>query len=159
MSDLLERIGNTTGSMLNRSKVVYRVVRNESAQVAGQEQNIMNIKPIRTRADYRAALQQIESVMNARANSPEGETLDLLTTLVEAYERKNFPLEHPDPIDAIKFAMEQQGLAAKDLTPMIGRLNRVYEVLSRKRPLTLPMIWKLHRELGIPAESLIRQTR
>ena len=119
---------------------------------------MMNIRPIRTRADYRAALRQIEKVMNAKAHSPAGETLDVLTTLIEAYERKHFALEHPDPIDAIKFAMDQRGLAAKDLTPMIGRLNRVYEVLSRKRPLTLPMIWKLHRELGIPAESLIKQT-
>ncbi len=119
----------------------------------------MNIKPIRTKADYRAALREIEKVMTATAGSPEGERLDVLATLVEAYERKHFPLDLPDPVDAIKFAMEQQGLAAKDLEPMIGRRNRVYEVLGRKRPLTLGMIWKLHRELGIPAESLIKQPR
>ncbi len=117
----------------------------------------MNIKPIRTKTDYRAALREIEKVMTATAGSPEGERLDVLATLVEAYERKHFPLDLPDPVDAIKFAMEQKGLAAKDLEPMIGRRNRVYEVLGRKRPLTLGMIWKLHRKLGIPAESLIKQ--
>ena len=80
-----------------------------------------------------------------------------LVTLVEAYERRHFPLEHPDPVEAIKFQMDQMGLTPKDLEPMIGRLNRVYEILNYKRPLTLKMIWKLHRGLGIPAESLIRQ--
>ena len=82
--------------------------------------------------------------------------MDVLVTLVEAYERKHFPLELPDPIEAIKFAMDQQGLSVKDLDPMLGRSNRVYEVLNRKRPLTLKMIWRLHKELGIPAECLIR---
>jgi len=117
----------------------------------------MKIKPIRTKTDYRAALKQIESLMDARANSPEGERLDVLVTLVEAYERKHFPLDLPDPVEAIKFAMEQRGLTVKDLEPMIGRSNRVYEVLSRKRPLTLKMIWRLHTGLGIPADCLIRQ--
>ena len=117
----------------------------------------MKIKPIRTKNDYRAALKQIESLMHARANSPEGELLDVLATLVEAYERKHFPLDLPDPVEAIKFAMEQRGLTVKDLEPMIGRSNRVYEVLSRKRPLTLKMIWRLHTGLGIPADCLIQQ--
>ena len=116
----------------------------------------MKIKPIRTKADYKAALKVTESLMGARRNSPEGERLDVLVTLVEAYERKHFPLELPDPIEAIKFAMDQQGLSVKDLDPMLGRSNRVYEVLNRKRPLTLKMIWRLHKELGIPAECLIR---
>ena len=116
----------------------------------------MEIKPIRTKADYEAALKEIESLMGARRNSPEGERLDVLVTLVEAYERKHFPLELPDPIEAIKFAMDQQGLSVKDLDPMLGRSNRVYEVLNRKRPLTLKMIWRLHKELGIPAVCLIR---
>ena len=116
----------------------------------------MDIKPIRTKADYRAALKQIEALMNAKADTPEGERLDVLVTLVEAYEAKHYPMELPDPVEAIKFRMEQMGLAAKDLVPMIGQLNRVYEVLNRKRPLTLKMIWRLHRELGIPAESLIK---
>ena len=117
----------------------------------------MEIKPIRTEEDYRATLQEIESLMTAEAGTREGERLDVLVTLVEAYERKNFPLDLPDPVEAIKFAMDQRGLTVKDLEPMIGRSNRVYEVLSHKRPLTLKMIWKLHKGLGIPAESLIKQ--
>jgi len=117
----------------------------------------MDIKPIRTKADYRAALKEIESLMNAQADTPEGERLDVLATLVEAYERKHFPMDLPDPVEAIRFRMEQAGLSPKDLVPMIGQLNRVYEVLGRKRPLTLKMVWRLHRGLGIPAESLIKQ--
>ena len=117
----------------------------------------MDIKPIKTEEDYRATLQEIESLMTATPGSPAGERLDVLVTLVEAYERRHFPLDLPDPVEAIKFAMDQRGLTAKDLEPMIGRSNRVYEVLSHKRPLTLRMIWKLHRELGIPAECLIKQ--
>jgi HTH-type transcriptional regulator/antitoxin HigA len=81
---------------------------------------------------------------------------EVLLTLVESYENKHFPIDLPDPVEAIKFRMEQSGLTPKDLVPMIGRLNRVYEVLNRKRSLTLAMIWKLHNGLGIPAESLIR---
>lgn len=117
----------------------------------------MDIKPIRTKADYRGALKEVESLMNAEADTPEGERLDVLATLVEAYERKHFPMDLPDPVEAIRFRMEQSGLSPKDLVPMIGQLNRVYEVLSRRRPLTLKMVWRLHRELGIPAESLIKQ--
>ena len=117
----------------------------------------MNIKPIKTKADYRAALKDVEALMGAKANTAEGERLDVLVTLIEAYERKHFPLELPDPVEAIKFQMDQKGLTPKDLEPMIGRLNRVYEILNHKRPLTLKMIWKLHRGLDIPEESLIRQ--
>lgn len=117
----------------------------------------MNIKPIKTKADYRAALKDLEALMGAKANTSAGERLDVLVTLIEAYERKHFPLELPDPVEAIKFQMDQKGLTPKDLEPMIGRLNRVYEILNHKRPLTLKMIWKLHRGLDIPAESLIRQ--
>ena len=117
----------------------------------------MEIKPIRTKADYRAALKEIESLMAAERDTPEGERLDVLVTLVEAYEGKHYPLDLPDPVEAIKFWMEQKGMTPKDLVPMIGRINRVYEVLSRRRPLTLAMIQRLHRELGIPAESLIKQ--
>ena len=116
----------------------------------------MNIKPIKTKADYRAALKDIEGLMAARANTPEGERLDVLVTLVEAYERKHYPMELPDPIEAIKFRMESLGLKPKDLQPMIGGLNRVYEVLAYTRPLTLPMIRRLHEGLGIPAECLIK---
>jgi len=117
----------------------------------------MNIRPIRSARDHRAALKVIESLMGARRNTPDGERLDVLVTLVEAFERQKFPLDLPDPVEAIRFRMDQNGLTAKDLQPMIGRLNRVYEILNRKRPLTLDMIWKLHRGLGIPADSLIKQ--
>ena len=116
----------------------------------------MNIKPIKTKADHRAALREIETLMMAKLNTPEGERLDVLVTLVEAYERKHYAIELPDPVEAIKFAMEQRGLSVKDLVPMIGGTNRIYEVLNRKRPLSLKMIWRLHKNLGIPAESLIR---
>jgi HTH-type transcriptional regulator/antitoxin HigA len=117
----------------------------------------MEIKPVKTKADYKAALKEIESLMAEEGDTPEGERLDVLVTLVEAYEDKHFPMDLPDPIEAIKFTMEQKGLTAKDLVPMIGRLNRVYEVLSRRRPLTIAMIQRLHSDLGIPAESLIKQ--
>jgi len=83
----------------------------------------------------------------------------VLVTLVEAYERKYYPLDLPDPVEAIKFEMEQKGLTVKDLEPMIGKSNRVYEILNRKRSLTLKMIWKLHQGLGIPAELLIKPTQ
>lgn len=117
----------------------------------------MEIKPIKTDADYRTALKEGESLMSAEPNTPEGEKLDILVTLIEAYERTYFPLDLLDPVAAIKFEMEQKGLTVKDLEPMIGKSNRVYEVLNRKRSLTLKMIRKLHQELGIPAESLINQ--
>jgi HTH-type transcriptional regulator / antitoxin HigA len=119
----------------------------------------MEIRPIKNDADYRATLKDIESIMMAEANTPEGDRLDILVTLVEAYESKHFPMDLPDPVEAIKFRMEQQGLTPKDLTPMIGRLNRVYEVLNHKRPLTLAMIRRLNQELGIPAETLITPPR
>ena len=117
----------------------------------------MEIKPIKTKADYRAALKEIEALMAAELDTPDGERLDVLVTLVEAYENKHYRFDLPDPVEAIKFRMEQKGMTPKDLVPMIGRINRVYEVLSRKRPLTLAMIQRLHNELGIPAESLIKQ--
>lgn len=119
----------------------------------------MDIKPIKTNADYRAALQEIEILMTAAPDTPEGEKLDVLVTLVEAYEAKHFPLDLPDPVEAIKFEMEQRGLTVKDLEPMIGKSNRVYEILNHKRSLTLKMVWKLNQELGIPAESLIKPRR
>lgn len=117
----------------------------------------MNIKPIKTDADYRVALKEIEALMMAKPNTPKGEKLDVLVTLVEAYEQKHYPLDLPDPVEAIKFEMEQKGLTVKDLEPMIGKSNRVYEILNHKRSLTLKMIWRLNQELGIPAESLIKQ--
>jgi HTH-type transcriptional regulator / antitoxin HigA len=118
----------------------------------------MDIRPIRTAADHTAALQEIAALMasDPELGTPEGDKLDVLATLVEAYEDAHFKIEAADPVEAIKFRMDQQGLTVHDLVPMIGRLNRVYEVLARRRPLTMPMVWRLHRELGIPAESLIR---
>ena len=116
----------------------------------------MQIRPLKTDADYRAALREVELLMAAREDTKEGDRLDVLVTLVEAYERKHFPMDAPDPIAAIEFAMEKDGLTPKDLTPMIGALNRVYEVLRRRRPLSLRMIRALHEKLGIPAESLLK---
>ena len=116
----------------------------------------MDIKPVKTDIDYQAALQQIECLMMAEPNTPEGEKLDILVTLVEAYEARCFPMELPDSVEAIKFEMERKGLTVKDLEPMIGKSNRVYEILNYKRSLTLKMIRNLHEGLGIPAESLIK---
>lgn len=118
----------------------------------------MEIRPIRTEDDYQLARREVSAFFDNEPapGSPEGDRFEVLLTLVEAYENKHFPVDLPDPVEAIKFRMEQAGLAPKDLMPMIGGLNRVYEILNRKRPLTLKMIWKLHKMLGIPAESLIR---
>ena len=116
----------------------------------------MDIAPIRTKRDYRRALEAIEALMDATRGTPEGDRLDVLVTLVEAWEAKHYPMDLPDPVAAIQYHMEQQGLAPKDLVPYIGNRNRVYEVLNRKRPLTLKMVWRLHSGLGIPAESLIK---
>ena len=116
----------------------------------------MDIKPIKTDADYRAALIAIENLMAAELDTPQGEKLDVMVTLIEAYEAKHFPMGLPDPVEAIKFEMERKGLTVKDLEPMIGKPNRVYEILNRKRSLTLKMIWSLHEGLGIPPESLIK---
>jgi len=117
----------------------------------------MEIKPVKTEDDYRAALNEIEKLMSAQPGTPQGDLFDILVTLVEAYEKTHYPLDFPDPVEAIKYVMEQKGLTVKDLEPMIGRSNRVYEILSHKRPLTLKMIWRLHKGLGIPAECLIKQ--
>ena len=119
----------------------------------------MEIKPIRDEQAYREALREIAVLMETdpALGTPEGDRLDVLSTLVEAFEARTFPMDLPDPVEAILFRMEQQGLKPKDLEPMIGKRNRVYEVLNRKRPLTLAMIWRLHTSLGIPAESLIRE--
>lgn len=119
----------------------------------------MDIKPIKTDTDCRAALTEIDSRMMAATGTPEGERLDMMVTLIEAYEAKYFPMDLPDPVEAIKFEMERKGLTVKDLEPMIGRSNRVYEVLNYRRSLTLKMIWRLHEGLGIPAESLIKPSR
>jgi len=115
----------------------------------------MNIKPVRTKRDYGDALKSAEASMNAKTGTADGDALDMLVTLIQAYEAKHFPMLPPDPVEAIKFVMEQRGLTVHDLTPVFGRANRAYEVLSRKRPLSLAMIRKLHSDFGIPAEVLI----
>ena len=115
----------------------------------------MDIAPIKSQRDYRRVLKEIEGLMSARRNTPEGDRLDVLVTLVEAWERKYYPLDLPDPVEAIKYHMEQNGLQPRDLIPFIGSRNRVHEVLNRRRDLTLNMIRRLHEGLGIPAESLI----
>jgi HTH-type transcriptional regulator/antitoxin HigA len=119
----------------------------------------MDIAPIRTRRDYRNALKRIESLMRAKRSTPEGDRLDVLVTLVEAWERQHYPLGFPDPIEAIKYHMDQNGLQPRDLIPFIGSRNRVHEVLNRRRSLTLKMIQRLHSGLSIPAESLIKAGR
>lgn len=119
----------------------------------------MDIKPIHTQAEYEEALRQVSAFFDNQPEpgTPEGDRFELLAMVIEVYEAKHYPIAPPDPIEAIKFRMEQAGLTAKDLVPMIGRVNRVYEVLARHRPLTLPMIRRLHTGLGIPAESLIAE--
>ena len=119
----------------------------------------MDIRPIHTEADYKATLKEIAALMDSdpELGTPEGDRLDILATLVQAYEAKHTPITAPDPVEAIKFRMDQSGLSVKDLEPIIGRSNRVYEVLNRKRPLTLAMIRRLHRSLSIPAEVLIAE--
>ena len=119
----------------------------------------MDIKPIKSERQYRRALKEIEGLMAARRNTPDGDRLDVLVTLVEAWEAKHYPLDLPDPVEAIKYHMESRGLAPRDLIPFIGSRNRVHDVLTRKRPLTLTMIRRLHEGLGIPAESLIKPGR
>jgi HTH-type transcriptional regulator/antitoxin HigA len=118
----------------------------------------MDIRPIHTESDYRAALREVAPFFEnePEPGSPEGDRFEVMLTLIEAYESKHFPVDLPDPVEAIKFRMDQAGLTPKDLQPMIGKPNRVYEILNRKRPLSLAMIWKLHKGLGIPAESLIQ---
>jgi HTH-type transcriptional regulator/antitoxin HigA len=119
----------------------------------------IEIKPIRTLADYEAALEAVGQLWGAGANSPEGDQLDLLATLIDAYEAQNYPMDPPDPIEAIKFRMEQQGLTRKDLEDVIGTRTRISEVLNRKRDLSIGMIRRLHDRLGIPADILIRPSR
>src|SRR6202171_2615391 len=116
----------------------------------------MNIRPIKTQHDYRNALKEIEGLMMAKRNTPEGDRLDVLVTLVEAWERKHYPLDLPDPVEAIRYHMDQNGLQPRDLIPFIGSRNRVHEVLNRRRDLTLGMIRRLHEGLGIPASRSLR---
>jgi HTH-type transcriptional regulator/antitoxin HigA len=114
------------------------------------------VRPIRTAADHRAALSEIATLMQAGAGTPEGDRLDVLATLVEAWEARHVPIDAPDPIAAILFMMEQKGLERRDLEPAIGSRARVAEILNRKRALTLPMIRALSRLLDLPADVLVQ---
>jgi HTH-type transcriptional regulator/antitoxin HigA len=117
------------------------------------------LKPIRTKADYKKALADVERLWGAKSGTSEGDRLDVLATLIDLYETEHYPMDPPDPVEAIKFRMEQQGLSRKDLEPLIGTRTRVAEVLNRKRSLSIGMIRRLHDQLGIPAEVLIRPSR
>jgi HTH-type transcriptional regulator/antitoxin HigA len=117
------------------------------------------LKPIRSEADYEAALAEAERLWGAKSGTPDGDRLDVLATLIDRYEAEHYPMDPPDPIEAIQFRMEQQGLTRKDLEPIIGTRTRVAEVLNRKRGLSIDMIRRLHERLGISADVLIRPTR
>lgn len=117
------------------------------------------IKPIRSKRDYEKALAKVGRLWGAKRGTPEGDRLDVLATLIDAYEAEHYPMDPPDPIAAIKFRMEQQGLTRKDLEPLIGTRTRAAEVLNRKRNLSIAMIRRLHDRLGISAEVLIRPSR
>ena len=116
----------------------------------------MEIKPIKNEVDYQEALEEIELLFDAAPDTPEGDRLEVLTTLVEVYEEKHYSIPMPDPVEAILYHMESRGLTRRDLEPYIGSRARVSEVLNRKRPLTMEMIRNLHKGLGIPAEVLIQ---
>lgn len=116
---------------------------------------IMNIRPIKTEQDYAEAINRIEELWGADKDSPDGDELDILVTLVESYEMKHYPIAPPDPIDAIKFRMEQMGMTNADMIQYLGSQSRVSEVLNRKRRLSLGMIKSLYKELKIPAEILL----
>jgi HTH-type transcriptional regulator / antitoxin HigA len=118
-----------------------------------------DVKPIRSNADYEAALKEVERLWGAKLGSREGDRLDVLATLIDAYESEHFPLDPPDPIEAIKFRMEQQNLTRRDLEEIIGSRTRIAEVLNRKRGLSIGMIRRLHEHLGISADVLIRPSR
>jgi HTH-type transcriptional regulator / antitoxin HigA len=118
-----------------------------------------DLKPIRSERDYEHALAEVEELWGAKAGTPKGDRLDILATLIEAYETEHYPMDPPDPIEAIKFRMEQQGLTRKDLEEILGTRTRVSEVLNRKRGLSINMIRALHDKLGISAEILIRSIR
>ena len=117
------------------------------------------VKPIRTKRDYEAAMKEVEKLWGAKSGTRAGDRLDVLATLIDAYEAAHYPMDPPDPIEAIKFRMEQHGLSRRDLEPLIGTRTRVAEVLNRKRNLSIEMIRRLHERLGISAEVLIRPSR
>ena len=115
----------------------------------------MDIRPIRTEADYEATLAEVELLMDAEPGSPDSDRLDVLATLVAAYEKKHYPIPPPDPIAAIEYEMEKRGLSRHDLEPALGGSGRVSEILNRKRPLTLKMIREVRTRYGIAADILV----
>ena len=117
------------------------------------------VRPIRTKRDHKSALKEIERLWGAKTGTPDGDRLDVLATLVDAYEAEHYLMDPPDPIEAIKFRMEQQGLTRRDLEEIIGTRTRIAEVLNRKRGLSIAMIRRLHERLGISADVLIRPSR
>ena len=120
---------------------------------------VVRIAPIRTEADYDAALAEIEGLMDSGAGTPKGDRLDVLTTFVEAYEARHWAIDPPDPIDAIKLRLEQRGLSRRYLEKIVGGSGRVSEILNRKRPLSVEVMRRLHAELDIPAASLLRRPK
>src|SRR5215813_9311605 len=130
-----------------------------TTRLRSKRSSMKALKPIRSEADYDAALAELEHLWGARAGTPGGDRLDILATLVDAYENEHYPMDPPDPIEAIKFRMEQQGLTRKDLEGVLGTRTRVAEVLNRRRSLSIHMIRRLHETLGISAEVLIRPSR
>ena len=140
MSASSARTGNTTRSTRRRFEPAHAV----------------SVRPVRTAADHRSALAEIERMMGARKCTSDGDRLDILTTLVEAWEAHHVPIDPPDPMEAILFMMEQKGLARRDLQPAIGSRARVAEILNRRRSLTLPMIRELSRMLDLPADVLVQ---
>jgi len=118
-----------------------------------------DVRPIRTKRDHEAALKEVERLWGAKAGTREGDKVDVLATLIDAYEAEHYPMDPPDPIEAIKFRMEQQGLKRRDLEEIIGTRTRIAEILNRKRGLSIAMIRRLHERLGISADVLIRPTR
>jgi HTH-type transcriptional regulator / antitoxin HigA len=115
----------------------------------------MRIKPIKTKKDYEAALKKVDELFDSKPNTPDGDMLDVLVTLIEAYERKHFAISPPDPIEAIRFRMDQLGIKQADLAEAMGGKNRASEVLNGKRELTINMARRLHKKFNIPAESLL----
>ena len=124
-----------------------------------ERSTLSEVKPIRSEADYEGALAEVERLWGARSGTPEGDRLDVLATLIDAYESAHHPIDPPDPIEAIKFRMEQQALTRKDLEGVLGTRTRVAEVLNRRRGLSINMIRRLNQKLGIPADILISRSR
>jgi len=118
-----------------------------------------SVRPIRSKKDYEAARKEVERLWGAKLGTAEGDRLDVLATLIDVYETTHYPMDPPDPVEAIKFRMEQQGLTRKDLEPLLGTRTRVAEILNRRRSLSIEMIRRLHKSLGISADVLIRPSR